>query len=183
MGCWGITAFESDAGLDAVGFIRRNLPEDGRLELGKVIGAMQKAKCRLPEASDGDSHTGPMALAEIMVKFLDGDLSGLDYDEDWAAADNKFSAITSFTADKESVRWLRNYISDTLQYAREDAEFRAQHGEKWCGWRNENLWLDWQEHMSALTIRLDTLLASTESRIELIRPQEQANGPIMGLNQ
>ena len=32
MGCWGITAFESDAGLDAVDFIRNNLPEDGKLQ-------------------------------------------------------------------------------------------------------------------------------------------------------
>lgn len=29
MGCWGITAFESDAGLDAVCCIRRSLPRMG----------------------------------------------------------------------------------------------------------------------------------------------------------
>ena len=37
MGCWGITAFESDAGLDAVCCIRRSLPKDGKLELDAVI--------------------------------------------------------------------------------------------------------------------------------------------------
>ena len=30
MGCWGITAFESDEGLDAVEFIRESIPEDGK---------------------------------------------------------------------------------------------------------------------------------------------------------
>ena len=37
MGCWGITAFESDAGLDAVDFIRNNLPEDGKLQVQRVL--------------------------------------------------------------------------------------------------------------------------------------------------
>ena len=33
MGCWGITAFESDAGLDAISLIRKHLPEQGDVEL------------------------------------------------------------------------------------------------------------------------------------------------------
>lgn len=40
MGCWGITAFESDAGLAAVGFLRKNLPENEKLELGEIISAL-----------------------------------------------------------------------------------------------------------------------------------------------
>ena len=32
MGCWGITAFESDAGLDAISLIRKHLPEQGDVE-------------------------------------------------------------------------------------------------------------------------------------------------------
>ena len=35
MGCWGITAFESDAGLDAISLIRKHLPEQGDVELRK----------------------------------------------------------------------------------------------------------------------------------------------------
>ena len=42
MGCWGITAFESDAGLDAVCCIRRSLPKDGKLELDAVIQRLQQ---------------------------------------------------------------------------------------------------------------------------------------------
>lgn len=37
MGCWGITALESDDGLDAVGFVRYNLPKDGHLDLGSML--------------------------------------------------------------------------------------------------------------------------------------------------
>ena len=37
MGCWGITAFESDAGLDAIGLIRNRLPERGDVKLQQMI--------------------------------------------------------------------------------------------------------------------------------------------------
>jgi len=60
MGCWGITAFESDDGLDAVNFFRGNLPKDGKLELGKIIEAMQKDEGYVPDVTDGHSHSGPI---------------------------------------------------------------------------------------------------------------------------
>ncbi|MCD7991362.1 MAG: hypothetical protein LUK37_06085 [Clostridia bacterium] len=37
MGCWGITAMQSDDGLDAVEFIRGCLPKDGKLKLSMLI--------------------------------------------------------------------------------------------------------------------------------------------------
>lgn len=40
MGCWGITAFESDSGLDSVDFIRENLLNNEKLELEKIIEAL-----------------------------------------------------------------------------------------------------------------------------------------------
>lgn len=170
MGCWGITAFESDAGLDSVGYIRQNLPRDGKLELGKIIEALQKDDVRLPEVTDGQSHTSPMALAEIMVKFLDQDTDSLDHEGEWVAESNKFSSVTSFTASKESIQWLRDYVSDTLQYAQENAKYR-----KWGGWFEEQDWLDWQWHMEKLTVRLDELIASPEDRVELVQPRQQEN--------
>lgn len=175
MGCWGITAFESDAGLDAVGLIRENLPEDGRLELEKLIADLRQDSWNAPsDVTDGESHTSPMALAEIMVKFLDHDMAGLDYDGDKAAQDKKFSSVTSFSASKESVQWLRDYISDTLKYAKENAVDDS----KWGGWFKEKDWIGWQKHMEGLTGRLDVLLASPENHIELLLPQEQENSSI-----
>lgn len=172
MGCWGITAFESDAGLDAVGMIREHLPEDGRLELENMIEALRQDDWNTPpDVRDGQSHTSPMALAEIMVKFLDRNMDGLDYDEDWATQDRKFSTVTSFSASKESVRWLHSYISDTLKHARENA---AQ-GNHCGGWFKKEDWTRWQKHMEGLIGRLDVLLASPENRIQLISALEQKN--------
>ncbi len=37
MGCWGITAFESDAGLDAISLIRKHLPEQGDVNSGRCL--------------------------------------------------------------------------------------------------------------------------------------------------
>ncbi len=179
MGCWGITAFESDAGLDSVDYIRRILPQDGKLELGKVIDALQRDAVRLPDVQKAESHTSPMALAEIVTRFLDHDIGDLDYDEEWAAQDKKFADITSFSASKESIRWLREYLSDTLKYARENAEFQAEHGTKWNGWFKEKNWIGWQEHMTNLVSRLDAVLDSPEEQIEFIPPQEQQPGQKM----
>lgn len=169
MGCWGITAFESDAGLDSVDYIRRILPRDGRLELGAVIESLRKNDVRLPEVQDAETHTSPMALAEIIMKFLDGDTGSLDYNEEWAAEDKKFSSITSFTASMQSVLWLKNYVSDTLECARKN---NARYGEKWGGWFEEKDWIGWQKHMQTLVIRLNTLLTSPESTVELLSSTE-----------
>lgn len=178
MGCWGITAFESDAGLDAVGFIRDYLPEDGKLDLEQVLETMGQDSWNAPsDVTDGESHTSPMALAEVIVKFLDHNLEGLDYDGDWAEQDQRFSAVTSFTAPRDSVQWLRGYISDTLKNARENAAADARHGSKWGGWFEEKDWLGWQDHMEKLVSRLDMLLAAPEGILELITPQGQENGP------
>ena len=182
MGCWGITAFESDAGLDAVQMVRKNLPEDGRLELEKLIEVLrQDGWSAPPDVTDGDSHTSPMALAEIVVKFLDRDMDELDYSEKWAAQDRKFSSITSFSASKESVQWLHDYISDTLKYAKEN----AAGSRKWSGWFEEKNWIGWQKHMEGLADRLEVLLAFSENRIELLSSQEygvicKSDSPVMG---
>ncbi|WP_166083212.1 DUF4259 domain-containing protein [Erysipelothrix anatis] len=184
MGCWGITAFEPDTGLDAVGLIRKNLPENGKLELGKIIEVMQAERWLVPDTDDAYHHTGPMALAETIVKFLDRDFSDLDYDEDWAKKDKKFSSVTSFTSSKESIQWLRDYISDTLKYAKENAMLSAEHAADECDkqgeWFKESDWIDWQNHMSALVNRMDTILTLPENQIDLLQLLGQETGPIMG---
>ena len=37
MGCWGITASESDAGLDALAAIRTQIRKDGTLKLEDIL--------------------------------------------------------------------------------------------------------------------------------------------------
>lgn len=179
MGCWGITAFESDAGLDAVGFIRETMLKDGRMELGEIIKALQKeAWYAPPEASEGVPHTSPMALAEIIVKFLDGNREGMD--DNWDdVPERKFGNITSFTASRESLQWLRDYISDSLKYAKEN----AVKGNNWGGWFEKKNWIGWQNHMEKLVSCLDELLSSGENCMELVplqRMNEEKNHPVMG---
>lgn len=179
MGCWGITALESDAGLDAVGFIRDMLPEDGGIRLEQMIAALKKDNWNAPDdPALGYSHTSPMALAEIMLKIMDNTPDGLDYDEEWAEGDRKFSALTSFTTDKESIVWLRDYLEQNLAASRKNAVFRAQQGEPYGGWFEEKNWIGWQKHMENLISRLDELIAQPEQEIELIKPQTMTENGI-----
>lgn len=95
MGCWGITALESDNGLDAVRCVRYNLPADGQLDLGEMLERLKKDRWNAPcDVKLGCAHTSPMALAEIVVKYLDGDPGSLDYTNkivDMFAADRTVS--------------------------------------------------------------------------------------------
>ena len=38
---------------------------------------------RTPEVETAGSHTSVMVLAELMLKFVDGDVKSLDSEEDW----------------------------------------------------------------------------------------------------
>ena len=111
-----------------------------------------------------------MALAEIVVKYLDGDPGSLDYDEEWAAEDNKFRSVTSFTASRASLRELRDYLADTLKYARIRAERQIKAGELPGGWFDPKDWDGWQKHMEGLIHRLDGVLALEGSTLELAHP-------------
>lgn len=54
MGCWGITAFESDTGLDAIGLIRNHLPEQGDVKLQQMIDWLRADSWNAPpEVSEG----------------------------------------------------------------------------------------------------------------------------------
>ena len=178
MGCWGITAFESDTGLDTVDFIRSKMPENGVLELEKIIEEMRQKEWCVAEVTDLASHTGPMALAEMIVKFQDEDIGDMDYDGEWAANQNKFSKVKYFTVTEESVQWLRNYLADALGCMMEEAELAANSDRIWGGWFEEEDWNGWQKHMSMLISRMDSILMSQED--ELIPSKEQTSGPVMG---
>ena len=176
MGCWGITSFESDSGLDAVSTIRGAIPENGQMDIAQVIKVMRKDDWCVPDASLGHSHSGPIALADVLGKLYDGDLSRLDYDDDWADDDNKFASLTACTVDKDSLGWLRGYLAETLRLRRADADRWAQQGEdtssafrkEWSGWREKEDWLGWQDYISSLVGRLDGFLAMQAESIDLL---------------
>jgi hypothetical protein len=142
MGCWGISALQSDSGLDAISYVRKKLLWEGRLDLDTVIDTLQKSSWnRPPEASEGLSHTSFMAVAELIVLYLNKDAASLDYVGQWSEKDGKFASIQSFTASKESLAYLRDYLSDSLRYAKENAKCKAEHEEMWGGWFEEENWI------------------------------------------
>ena len=173
MDCWGITALQSDPGLNAISYIREKLLRDGRLDLDTVIDTLRrKSWNRPPKASEGPSHTSLMAVAELIVLYLNKDAASLDYVGQWSEKHRKFASIHSFTASKDSLTYLRDYLSDSLRYAKENAKCKAEHGEMWGGWFEEKNWIGWQEHMEALVSCLNTLLAAEGNLLELV-PQQQ----------
>ena len=104
MGCWGITAFESDEGLDAVEFIRRRLPEDGKLELETLLEALKRDSWNAPpDVEMAGAHTSVMALAELTLKFVDGDVKSLDDEEDWDREEHFVPSLLSPLPEKQSI--------------------------------------------------------------------------------
>ncbi len=162
MGCWGITAFESDTGLDALAAIRTQVQKEGRLKLEDILAELKKDAWNAPaDVRRCESHTSPMMLAEVMIKFLDGYAAELDFGETYRK-DKRFSCLSSFTGTKASIQWIRDYLSDTLKYSRKRAESASR-----CGWFKEQDWIGWQEHMEHLILRMDILLASNQEKGEL----------------
>ena len=79
MGCWGITAFESDEGLDAVEFIRESIPEDGKLELETLVETLKRDSWNAPpEVETAGSHTSVYFL--LSSCRLIGNLASLNTD-------------------------------------------------------------------------------------------------------
>ena len=48
MGCWGITASESDAGLDALAAIRTQIQKDGTLKLEDILAELKRDAWNAP---------------------------------------------------------------------------------------------------------------------------------------
>lgn len=164
MGCWGITAFESDAGLDAISLIRKHLPEQGDVELRQMLAWLKADSWNAPpEVSEGVSHTSPMAVAELIVKFQEKDFSALD----GIKGDKKFSSLSTFTASKESLQWVREYLLETLFYSRKCAKEQEKSGVLWGGWFQERDWKHWQAHMEKLIGRMDELLTREGETVAL----------------
>ena len=160
MGSWGINAFQSDIGLDAIGDIRNNLLTNGELKLGDAIALLQQDEWYAPSSKDGRSHTGMEALAELIVKFINHDLNDIDLTED----SQKFSELSSFIAEKNDIKELRDYLADTLHSAVETEKENSENGDPnfdaiFGGWYDQEDWIEWQDHMSKLIQHLDTLLS------------------------
>ena len=170
MGSWGITALQSDIGLDAVSDIRGFFLDNQPLILSDILHFLEQDKFYAPPAEEGVSHTGILALSEIIVTgFLDRDFSRIDL----LPEEKSFSEVGYFNATKQSVQWLRDYLEQTLHSAVDNAESNAA-VDKWNGWFKEENWVGWQEHMKSIVDRLDTLLTFPTDPINLASDEVQA---------
>lgn len=163
MGSWGITALESDGGLDAVGAIRE-LAADGTMDLKEVLSVLKQEEWYAPPAKQGQIHSGIEALAELMLKYREGAAEDLDHPHE----EVKFSSVSSFAAEKDDLQWIREYLSDTLCSAIEKTE-KAE--VTWGGWFREPDWNAWRERMRMLIDTMDTLLSLPGDPIELQNAQ------------
>lgn len=180
MGAWRITAFESDAGLDVIDAIRDHLPEDGKLTLQTILESVKSSQWReLDDPQLGNSHTSPLAVTELIFKLRDGLYDDLDYVEQWEGDYNLFKDLSTFTADKESLRWLKDYLTENLAAARNYAALPFNPNN---GWVSREDWEGWQTHMESLIGRLGELLDSPEEEINLLgRGQAQEDAPVLSM--
>lgn len=184
MGAWGITAFESDTGLDVIDAIRNRLPKDGRLTLKSLIEFVQNSNewSEFDDPQLGNSHTSPLTVAELIFKIQDNDYTAVDYEEEWAKEYPKFQELSSFTADKESLLWLKDYLKENLAAARNNAVNSTDPVDPYNGWFYKENWEEWQRHMETMIERMGELHERPEDEVELLSvEQTQEDAQILSM--
>ena len=168
----GITAFETEYGLFALMYMEDMLPADGHLVLKDIMSRMEKDDwCRPVPAKEGRTHTSPMVLAEIILYYTKNKRTNMCHiDRVFCSPRHSYRNITSFSADKGSLRWIKNYLSETLKSNRQNAMDHKDFGQ----WYKVEDYHKWQDHMEKLISCLDRLLEKHEDPIELLCPAKMA---------
>lgn len=104
-----------------------------------------------------------MLIAELMESFQNGTIDEWEY-----LTKKPFEKVVSFLAEKESVKEICEYLSKTLESAKENAQ-----NNQWNGWFEETNWNKWQEHMENLIETMRKILEQDEDVLELIPQTEQ----------
>ena len=154
MGAWGYKALESDEGLDVVDFMSEYIskkPEQQiELTLSELVASMKVDGFfgkNFDEIEFFYDHSA-MALAELYFNFQDN--GELEYDNEYEHR-NLRKRIKSFTADKISLEFLRQYLVD----------IRDEKPEKYGGreivelWRESKDWDNWKANLMFLIERLE----------------------------
>ena len=160
MGCFGVRAFDSDDGMDAIDTLRASLPPAGiAFELKAAIRTLLDTPDMVPDANKGLMHAGPVALTELLIRYKDGSVDVLDSDDEEPI---KFAAVEALIVDHRSVSWMHDYLSNILrvrvEYADRQEKESGDDRTSWGGWREKSDWLLWQKHMAKLMGFLDTLI-------------------------
>lgn len=154
-----IMALDTKIGADTLEAVRKMIPEDRKLNLEKVMWELKNSpEGNVPDPEHAAPYTGWMALAEIMVRVMNGETKELDI----GTYGKNFSELRSFYASRAALMALQTYLSLTVLYSRKYAGKTTRNG-----WPSEEKWNQWQEHMEALTECIAVLLGLNREGTEL----------------
>lgn len=106
----------------------------------------------------------------------------MDYEEDRAEEYLKFQDLSSFTADKESLLWLKDYLTKNLAAARNNAANHTDPFDPYNGWFYKENWEGWQQHMETMIERLGELYERPGDEIDLFpADQGQEDTPTLSM--
>jgi Domain of unknown function (DUF4259) len=149
MGAWGITALESDQGLDVVDFVKRFVSnikaQPVNIDMAELINAMKKEGFfgRNFEEVDFYFDNAAMALAELYLMFKH--TGKLDYDDENQSQDLA-KRVKSFVADKAALSFILQYLND-IKSEKPDKYGNREIIELW---RESGSWDEWKANLTNL---------------------------------
>jgi Domain of unknown function (DUF4259) len=154
MGAWGLTALESDQGLDVVDFVKRFVSnikaEPVNLDTAELIDAMKKDGFFGQNFEEVDFYfdNSAMALAELYLMFKHS--GKLDY-EDENQSQDLAKRVKSFVADKAALSFILRYLND-IKLNEIKSEKPDKHGNREIIelWRESNNWDEWKANLNNL---------------------------------
>lgn len=152
MGAWGHEALQSDAGLDVVDYLSEFYEGQYEMDMAEIIVALRKQGFLGKSIDEIDFYydNSAMALCELYLMFLDKGRIRYEDEENQAKS---LKEKTAFTADKESLKLLLQYLID-IRDEKEDEDGERESVELW---RESSSFEDWQKHVLQLTDRLTAL--------------------------
>jgi|GEM_PF-5428949 len=156
MSTYGITALDCESSYKIAGLFGDWIPKNGKVTLKSFIDRWEDDD-NIAALFRG-AYPEPIVFAELIIKY---NINHFDYFNHF---DKRWSKIKSFIANKKSIKWLRDFISETLVQTVVESEYDTICGygvEKWGGlWTQESEWIAWQKHMVNLVDYFDKIITS-----------------------
>ncbi len=152
MGAWGYKALESDAGLDVVDFISDYISTKYptttpvHLTLSALISTMKESGFLGATFTDIDFYydNTAMALAELYLMFKT--TGQLAYENEEEETRDLKKRVVAFTADKTSIRFLLQYLTDIKNEVPDEEGSR----EIVLLWKDAASYPQWEKHLNDL---------------------------------
>lgn len=149
MGTFGIKALESDEGMDIISLIEEQFQKENRLNLSEMI-KKNLSKTEIDYWYD----VVAIAIAELFVLFKEQSGLPMYENEDITLA---LSSKKSFIADKESLKYLVQYLKDIRDEKPDTSGIR----EYPLLWRESSNYKRWRKHIDDLIDILGNTIVKT----------------------